>query len=273
MSNMTITPDPTLASLAGQVALITGGGRGIGRMTALALSRAGVKVAVAARSRDELDETVRLVEAQGGQAIAFALDVAEQGAVEQMVGETIRQLGPIDLLINNAAMTGAADQGWELADDWWRVIEVNLRGPYLCAQAVLPGMVARQRGRIINVSSNAGVRPTPPYSAYSVSKAALIRLTDSLAEMTRDQGICVFGISPGMVKTAMTKAMPIMDNKPEADWVPPERAAELCVFLASGQADRLSGRYVHVLDDIRDLVRRAEEIEASDTYALRVRKL
>ena len=81
------------------------------------------------------------------------------------------------------------------------------------------------------------------------------------------------GISPGMVKTAMTKAMPIMDNKPEADWVAPERAAELCVFLASGQADRLSGRYVHVLDDIRELVRRAEEVAASDLYALRVRKL
>ena len=186
---MTKSPDPTLASLAGQVALITGGGRGIGRMTALALARAGVKVAVAARSQDELDETVRLVEAQAGQAIAFALDVAEPAAVEHMVSETVGQLGPVDLLINNAAMTGKADQGWALADDWWRVMEVNLRGPYLCARAVLPGMVARQRGRIINVSSNAGVRPTPPYSAYSTSKAALIRLTDSLAEMTQDQGI------------------------------------------------------------------------------------
>ncbi len=270
---MTNLPDPNIASLSGQVALITGGGRGIGRMTALALSRAGVKLAVAARSRDELNETVRLVTAQGGQAIAFALDVAEPAAVEHMVSETVGQLGPVDLLINNAAMTGKADQGWALADDWWRVMEVNLRGPYLCARAVLPGMVARQRGRIINVSSNAGVRPTPPYSAYSTSKAALIRLTDSLAEMTQDQGIRVFGISPGMVKTAMTKAMPIMDNKPEADWVAPERAAELCVFLASGQADRLSGRYVHVLDDIRELVRRADEIAASDLYALRVRKL
>ncbi|MEO7703268.1 MAG: SDR family oxidoreductase, partial [Thermoflexales bacterium] len=189
------------------------------------------------------------------------------------VSETTRQLGPIDLLINNAGMTGKADQGWELADDWWRVIEVNLRGPVLCARAVLPGMIARKRGRIINVSSNAGIRPTPPYSAYSVSKAALIRLTDSLAEVTQDQGICVFGISPGMVKTAMTRAMPIMDAKPEADWVAPELAAELCVFLASGQADRLSGRYVHVLDDIRELVRRADEIEANDLYALRMRKL
>ena len=270
---MTYRPDPTLVSLAGQVALITGGGRGIGRATALALSRHGVKVAVAARSRDELDETVRLVAAQGGRAIAFALDVTDASAVEDTVSETERRLGPIDLLMNNAAMTGAADDGWALADDWWRVIEVNLRGPCLCARAVLPGMVARRRGRIINVSSNAGVRPTPPYSAYSTSKAALIRLTDSLAEMTADQGICVFGISPGMVKTAMTDAMPVMRSKPEADWVAPELAAELCVFLASGQADRLSGRYVHVLDDIRELVRRAEEIEASDLYALRVRKL
>ncbi len=270
---MTNSPDTNTASLAGQVALITGGGRGIGRATALALSRAGVKVAVAARSRDELDETVKLVQEQGGQAIAFALDVAEQPAVEHTVSETTRQLGPIDLLINNAAMTGKADQGWDLADDWWRVIEVNLRGPFLCARAVLPGMVARKHGRIINVSSNAGIRPTPPYSAYSVSKAALIRLTDSLAEVTQDQGICVFGISPGMVKTAMTRAMPIMDAKPEADWVAPERAAELCVFLASGQADRLSGRFVHVLDDIRKLVQRADEVEANDLYALRVRKL
>ncbi len=260
-------------NLAGQVALITGGGRGIGRAMALALSKTGARVAVAARSRDEVEETVALVQGQGGEALAFALDVTDQPAVEAMFRETESRWGPLDLLINNAGMTGREDPLWELpADDWWRVIEVNLRGPFLCARAVLPGMVARRRGRIINVASNAGIQSTGPYAAYSVSKAALIRLTDVLANLTRSHDVCVFAISPGLVRTAMTEAMPIMDSIPVTDYVPPERAADLCVFLASGQADRLSGRYLHVLDDIHDLVRRADEVVAQDLYAMRVRK-
>jgi NAD(P)-dependent dehydrogenase (short-subunit alcohol dehydrogenase family) len=134
-------------------------------------------------------------------------------------------------------------------------------------------MVARQRGRIINVASGVGTAPSAIYSGYSVSKAALFRLTDCLAEMTSTHGVSVFAISPGLVRTAMALDLPIYKKDvPDSDWVPVERAGELCVFLATGKADRLSGRYLHVLDDITELVQRTDEILENDLYALRLRK-
>lgn len=259
--------------LTGQVAIVTGGGRGIGRSIAQTLARAGAKVAVAARTRDQLDETVALIQQQGGQAISFTLNVTDQLAVEHMVSETTRQFGPVDLLVNNAGIAGDEAPIWETdAAHWWHVLEVNLRGPFLCARAVLPGMVAQQRGTIINVTSGVGTAPSAIYSSYSVSKAALFRLTDCLAEMTSSLGISVFAISPGLVRTAMALDLPIYNDVLDSDWVPAERASELCVFLATGKADRLSGRYVHVTDDITELVERTDEILENDLYVLRLRK-
>jgi len=259
--------------LTGQVAIITGGGRGIGRVIAQTLARAGAKVAVAARTRDQLEETVALIKQQGGQTISFPLDVTDQQAIERMVNETTRQFGQVDLLVNNAGIAGDEAPIWEVeAADWWHVLEVNLKGPFLCARAVLPGMIARQSGRIINVSSGIGTGPTASYSGYSVSKAALFRLTDCLAEMTSPHGIHVFAISPGLVKTAMALDLPYYKDLPDSGWVPAERTAELCVFLATGKADRLSGRYVHATDDVTELVKRADEIVEHDLYVLRMRK-
>jgi NAD(P)-dependent dehydrogenase (short-subunit alcohol dehydrogenase family) len=237
------------------------------------LAKAGAKVAVAARSSDQLDETVALIQQQAGQAISFALDVTDQQAIERMVSETTRQFGQIDLLVNNAGIVGDEAPLWEVdAADWWHVLEVNLKGSFLCARAVLPGMVARQRGRIINVSSGIGAGPSSIYSSYSVSKAALFRLTDCLAEMTSAHGISVFAISPGLVRTAMALDLPIYKNVPDSDWIPAERVGKLCVFLATGKADRLSGRYIHVTDDITELVERSDEIVENDLHVLRMRK-
>ena len=259
--------------LTGQVAIVTGGGRGIGRAIAQTLAMAGVHVAVAARTPDQLDQTVALIQQQGGQAIPFALDVTDQPGVERMVEETTRRFGPVDLLVNNAGMAGDEAPIWEVdAVAWWRVMEVNLQGPFLCARAVLPGMIAQNHGRIINVSSGLGADSTASYSAYSVSKAALLRLTDCLAEMTTAHGIHVFAISPGLVKTEMTLGLPIYQDVPDSEWIPAERAAELCLFLACGKADQLSGRYVHVTDDIAEMVAHAHEIVEKDLHVLRMRK-
>jgi NAD(P)-dependent dehydrogenase (short-subunit alcohol dehydrogenase family) len=260
--------------LTGQVAIVTGGGRGVGRSIAQTLARAGAKVAVAARTRNQLDETVALIQQQGGQAISFTLDVTDQRGVEHMVSEITRQFGPVDLLVNNAGISSRDEAPiWEAdAADWWHILEVNLRGPFLCSRAVLPGMVARQSGRIINVASGAGTVPSAFNSGYPVSKAALFRLTDCLAEMTGIYGVSVFAISPGLVRTSMTQDLPIFKDVPDSDWVPVERAGELCVFLATGKADRLSGRYLHVLDDITELVQRTDEILENDLYTLRLRK-
>ncbi len=259
--------------LTGQVAIVTGGGRGIGRTIARRLARAGMRVAIAARTPAQLGETLALIRYDGGQVLPFAVDVTDQAAVEQMLCETERQFGPIDLLVNNAGLPGNETLLWEEpADEWWRVVEVNLRGPFLCARAVLPGMVGRKRGRIINVSSGSGNRSSAIDSAYPVSKAALFRLTDCLAEMTNPHGVSVFAISPGLVHTTMTDNMEMFKSVPESEWMPPEATAELCALIASGAADRLSGRYLHVQADIRGMIEHADEIIENDLYTLRMRQ-
>lgn len=259
--------------LAGEVAIVTGGGRGIGRAAAQALAQAGARIALAARSSDQLEETARLIREQGGEALTFPLDVTDQAAVEAMVRDTEARLGPVDLLVNNAGASGHENMLWEEdASDWWRVVEVNLRGSFLCARAVLPGMIARKRGRIINVVSGAGTAPFAVNSSYPVSKAALFRLTDCMAAMTDPHGVSVFAVSPGLVHTVMADGMQMFKELPEEAWLPIERSAELCVALATGIADRLSGRYIHAEDNLTELIGRADEIVQDDLYVLRLRK-
>ena len=190
-----------------------------------------------------------------------------------MVSETVRVFGPIDLLVNNAGLPGNETLLWdEPASDWWRVVEVNLRGPFLLARTVLPGMIARKRGRIINMSSGVGAMPYAIDSAYPVSKAALFRLTDCLAEMTNPYGVSVLAISPGLVHTEMTNNMEMFKRVPEDQWMPAEATADLCLLIASGAADRLSGRYLHVQADIQQMIERADEIVENDLYVLRMRQ-
>jgi NAD(P)-dependent dehydrogenase (short-subunit alcohol dehydrogenase family) len=268
--------------LDGQVALVTGGGRGIGRAICLALAAAGAAVAVCARSADQVGETARLVESAGGSALAAIVDVCDRQAVADTVERVTDELGPIDLLVNNAGIFG---QPGPLADadpdHWWRVLEVNLRGPLYCSRAVLPGMIARGRGRIVNISSDAGFQAFPMASAYAVSKVALYQLSENLAAETAEQGISVFAIYPGLVHTDMVDAglhseVPSIKSLfrrliDEGDNLPPERAAEMVVFLASGQGDALSGRFFGARDDEWALVARAGEIRARDLYVVRPR--
>ena len=133
--------------LSGQVAIVTGGGRGLGRAYALRLAQAGAAVAVVARSSDQLAETVRLIELEGGRALALTADVSDRAAVQGVVAEVEERLGPVDLLVNNAGVAGPTVPAWEAEpNDWWRCLEINLGGPYLCARTVLPGMIERRRG-------------------------------------------------------------------------------------------------------------------------------
>lgn len=261
-------------SLAGQIAVVTGGSRGIGRQIAKDLAAAGAIVAVTGRSRENLDETVAVVQAEGGQASAFIMDVVDTAQVHAVMQDISTQLGPIDLLVNNAGIGAESATPWEVhVDDWWRVLEVNVRGAFACAHAVMPGMVERKRGRIINVGSNAGLGPAPMATAYSVSKAALLRLGENLAASLSEHNISVFTFSPGLVYTDMTKDIHRYLDIQADDWVPVERAGAMCVFLASGQADKLSGRYFHAkLDDVDDIVQRADAIIEDDLHAMRLRR-
>jgi NAD(P)-dependent dehydrogenase (short-subunit alcohol dehydrogenase family) len=258
------------------IALVTGGGRGIGRAIALALAQVGWAVAVTARSADELDETVSL---SPSPMLAVTADIADPADVHAMVQRVERDLGPIDLLVNNAGMPGPFGPFWETDPaEWWRNQEVNLRGPMLCCREIVPGMVARQAGRIINVASGAGCRPFPDLSAYVVSKCALIRFSEQLAFELAPHGVSVFPIQPGTVRTRMVDEsrarlpfiQAILDGGQD---VTPDVPANLVLKLASGCADSLSGRFFSVHENVDDVIRRAEEVRSRDLYALRLRTL
>jgi 3-oxoacyl-[acyl-carrier protein] reductase len=255
------TGDP---ELQGPVALVTGGGRGIGRSIALELAAAGVEVAVAARTAAEIRQTAEEV---GG--LAIECDVSDRASVEGMVERVEAAHGRIDLLVANAGTTVEEGAAWELEPaDWWHVFEVNILGVYLCCRAVIPGMLARGGGRIVNVASGAAYLPGSSSTAYSASKAAVHRFSETLAQQLEPRGVPVFSISPGLVRTRMTEHF-----GDAAPWTPPELAPRLVRALASGRLDRLAGRYLHAEhDDVDELVERAEEIVAEDLNAVRLRR-
>ena len=179
--------------LFGQVVFVTGGGRGIGREIAEQLASARAKVAIAARTVDELAETVAAINRNGGECYAFELDVTDSRKVVDVVAKIRDQIGEIDLLVNNAGVGAGGVLSWEAdPDTWWRVMEVNVRGVFNCTNAVLKHMVERNRGRIINIGSNAAVYPTTMASDYGASKAALLHLTNTIGEEIRETKVCVF---------------------------------------------------------------------------------
>jgi NAD(P)-dependent dehydrogenase (short-subunit alcohol dehydrogenase family) len=276
-------PDQPLFDLAGQHALVTGGGRGLGREMALHLAAAGAAVALVARSAPEVEETAEAIGRAGGRALPLVADVTDVAAVERALDAAERALGPLDLLVNNAGH--AIDPGpvWEADPDaWWRVFDVNLRGAFLGMRAALARMVPRGRGRVINVSSRSGNAAPAFASAYATSKAALTRLTEIVAAEARPHGVFVFAIEPGTVLTPMTRRL--IESDAGRRWLPwygaifdegrdaaPEEGARLVVRLAAGGADALAGRLLSRADDLDALVRDAEAIARDERLVLRLR--
>ncbi len=249
--------------LTGQVALVTGGGRGIGAGIARELASAGARVAVAARTGDQVEEVAREI---GG--LALEVDVSDRSAVERMVAETERELGPIDLLAANAGIGNPEGSSWESdPETWWHVVTVNLLGVHLCCRAVIPQMLERGSGRIVITGSGAAYLPGIRQTAYAASKAAVCRYGEALANELEGR-IPVFFFSPGLVQTDLTSFF-----SDDAPWTPPELAPQLVRVLASGRADALAGRYLHAEhDDIEDLIVRADEIERDDLNSIRLRR-
>ncbi len=250
-----------MPELDGQVALVTGGGRGIGANVARELAAAGARVAVSARSRDEVEAVAKEIS-----GFAVVADVSKRDDVEAMVAHVERELGPIDFLHANAGINDAAK--WDAdPDEFRRVFDVNVFGVFLSCRAVIPGMLERGRGRIVITGSGAAYLPGTPNIAYSASKAAVGRLGETLAVQLEGR-LPVFVISPGLVKTEMTSGAP-----DDAPWTPPELAPRLVRVLASGRADALSGRYIHAEhDDIEDLIARADEIREQDLNSIRLKR-
>jgi NAD(P)-dependent dehydrogenase (short-subunit alcohol dehydrogenase family) len=272
--------------LTGQVILITGGSRGLGRAFAQALVAAGARVAITARSAPELHETAAQLSPAADQVIAIPADAVDPEAAPRVVATAEQRLGPITLLINNAGQFRAFGPiGVVNPSAWWNEVEVNLRGPLLYAHAVLPSMRARHRGRIINVASIAGVQAIPALSAYVVSKTALIRFSEALAQETVADGIQVFAIHPGTVRTPMNAYVhdspEVAESAPhiqqwfrtlfaEGGDMPIERSVHLVLRLAAGDADALSGRYLSVEDDLDALVKQFAAGSSAEQRLLRL---
>ncbi|HVS84313.1 MAG TPA: SDR family oxidoreductase [Gaiellaceae bacterium] len=243
-------------------ALVTGGGRGIGANVARALAADGWEVVVTGRTADQVEAVAAEI---GGRALVG--DVSRREDVERWFAEA----GEVDLLVNNAGIIGPqTDFLGEDAEAWLHVFEVNVFGAFLCCRAAVPGMLARGGGRIVNVSSGAAYLPGAAMAgtAYGPSKAALHRFSELLAARLSPQGIFVFSISPGLVKTELTAGFP-----DDAPWTPDECAPRLVVALAGGGFDALAGRYLHAEHDPPEALReRVQEILDGDWNAIRLRR-
>ncbi|MGY1814958.1 SDR family NAD(P)-dependent oxidoreductase [Blastococcus sp. SYSU D00820] len=245
-----------MGDLAGQVALISGASTGIGRALAEGLAARGAAVAGLARNGERLEQAMAEVAlATGGRALAVPADVTDRAAVETAVGTVVAELGQVDLLVNNAGLIDRAEEPlWEAdPDQWWDVVTSHLRGSFLLCRAVVPWMVLRNRGRVVDLASGTGIRPRPEYSAYSVAKAGLMRITETLAGALEGSDVRVFDVAPGVVRTPMTESMPMHVHRTE--WTDPADVVEMVAAIAAGELDQWSGRFLRVGADRLDVVR------------------
>jgi NAD(P)-dependent dehydrogenase (short-subunit alcohol dehydrogenase family) len=247
--------------LNGKIALVTGAGRGIGQAIALAFAREGASVAVTARSIVELEQTAAQARSLGVECLPLPADVSREDEVHRVVDEMIRAFGKVDVLVNNAGVQGPIGPLVENdADSWIRTLQVNLFGTFYCIKAVLPHMMARRMGRIINLSGGGATAPRPCFSAYGVSKTAILRLTETLAEELRPFNIQVNAIAPGAVNTRMLEEileagdtagpeLELARRRQESGGVPAELPARLAVFLGSAAGGLLTGKVISAPHD------------------------
>ena len=266
--------------LANQVALITGAGRGIGRAIALAYATEGAKLALAARTVSELEETAKQTQALGAITYVVPADVSDQTQVNRMVQGVLDRFSKLDILVNNAGVPGPVGPLWENDVSYWiRTMQVNVTGVFLCCRAVLPVMLANNRGKIINIYGGRGRN----VSSYGASKVAVADLTETLSLELEGTNIQVNALSPGSIHTRMWEetrdaAAVIGDTElyeygvrvTSGGGASVERAADLAVFLASDASGTLSGRIIQATtDDFWNLAPLIPEIMASDVYKLR----
>ena len=231
--------------LRGRVGIVTGAGRGIGRQIATALAAEGMSLMVLARTGTEVRSLAEeLTASYDVHVFPAAVDVADPAAIERVVQHAEQQLGPIDLLVNNAAQIEKAERPfWEAdLDEMWRVVETNLRGPMLLIHAVLPAMVGRGHGHVVNVVSRArAATATGTYTGYAVSKRALSVLTQSLAGPLTGTGVVAVDLLPGLVHSRMTDGMAVWQDRDDLQWDDAADSARLVVAIATGRYDDAAG--------------------------------
>ena len=230
-------------TLLGQIGVVTGAGRGLGRDIATALAADGMSLLLVSRTREQVNELAEELAARHGiKALPVALDVRDPEAIDRVVMHCEQHLGTVDLLVNNAAVIERLPVPfWESdRDEVWRVVETNLRGPMLMTRALLPPMVLRGHGRVVNLASRArAATRTGTYTGYAVSKRAVTLLTESLTEPLRGTGVVVLDVLPGLVRTELTLSMPVWDDV--TDWDDPLATARLVVAIARGRYDDRHG--------------------------------
>lgn len=246
--------------------LITGAGRGIGKRLAMGFASAGASLALLARSKPELDLARLEIEHAGARAIPLAADVRDYAAVQAAVETMVAELGSVDALVCAAAVQGPIGPLSETDPRaWMDAVETNLFGVVNACRAVLPGMIARRRGKIIVLGGGGGAYARPNFTAYAASKAAGVRFVESLAEEVREHNIQVNTMAPGGTFTSMTDE--ILRAGERAGWkeqedaeqvrrsggVQPEQQIQLALFLASERSNHISGKLIHVKDDWRKL--------------------
>lgn len=255
--------------LDGKVSIVTGGGRGIGRVIALRFAAEGAAVAVSGTRKEALDEVAQQIADRGGRALAVVSDVADEADVKRLVAATLDEFGRVDILVNNAGIAGPTALATDVTrEDWDRTLAVNLTGAFLCAKHVLPHLIEQRGGRIINITSIAGLRAYAWRSPYSASKWAMIGLTQTLAEEAGRYDITVNAIAPGPVRgpriESVIRNRAAQLNRPfedvERDYVEPtalkrmveeEDIAAMALFLASEEGRNITGDTLNISSGYR----------------------
>lgn len=291
-----IAPSKYAGKLDGQVVLVTGASAGIGKAICKAFANAGASVAAVARREADLNKLIDEIKAGGGKAIAVAGDVSKRGAPKEIIAKVEKELGPIDILLNNAGITriGPLEMEDEDLDIWWRVFEVNVRAPVAMIRAVLPGMMERKKGMLITTSSSVATLDLPTMSAYNSSKAAISKFHEAITHELEGSGITVFAVHPGQIPSelgaadgAINKAAMdhfavkkfiagVRDGGPRQT---PEVPADTMVALAADpRCSVLHGHHVNADQDLEAVLTEAEKegggrIGKESLYKVRIGEL
>ncbi len=270
--------------LEGEVAIITGAGGGVAAGIASVFAREGCRLVLSDVSQPQLEAARSEVAGLAPSVEICETDITQEAQVKQLVNLTLEKFGRLDILVNCAGIYGPIGPAAEVdADEWAKAVSINLCGTFICIKSVLPVMMESRKGKIVNMSGGGAASPFPRFSAYSASKAGVVRLTETLAQEVLEYGIDINAIAPGAVNTAMLDEVLAAGEAAvgEAFWAksirqqqeggtPPSQIGELALFLASSESDGLSGKLISLLwDNWKDIPGRLDTVMSSDIYALR----
>ena len=235
--------------LKNKVAAITGGGRGIGRSIAMQFAREGADVVLIARTTRQINQVALDVQNLGCKSLAVTADISNESEISDTFTQILNHFARVDILVNNAGVEFKNPFVEMSMDDWDQTMNINARGTVLCTKAVLPGMLKRKTGNIINIASGAGLRGLPGSAAYGASKAAIIALSFALADEIRDQGIRVNVICPGLIKTDMVDNYTLLGKS--SNVLLPDDVAGTALFIASELSGKITGQVFSVRNSNR----------------------